>query len=315
MNCKQIAIIGATSHIAKNLISGLGAGFRLSLFARSPDKITMFTRERLVKSVVSQIGTIDDFCTDKNIEYDAVINCVGLGTPDKLRSQGAEVLFVTERYDNIILDYVSHFPSAIYLNFSSGAVYGTDLEEPANAECEFNIKLSSISVADAYRVAKLNAETKHRSLTELSIIDLRIFNFFSRYMDMSSTYLMAGIVRAIKGDFEFVTSKAEIVRDFIHPDDLCALVGRCVHSAGINQAIDAYSGGFTTKSEILSSFSERFGLRVKYDDAVTTVSPTGTKGFYVSSNRDAERLLGYYPLRNSLQSLFDETQAVLTERL
>jgi len=55
-----------------------------------------------------------------------VINCVGIGDPGKLRNEMSSIFRVTERFDNLVLDYLECHPSALYLNMSSGAAYGQD---------------------------------------------------------------------------------------------------------------------------------------------------------------------------------------------
>ena len=40
-----------------------------------------------------------------------------------------------------------------------------------------------------YALSKINSEIKHRKLKHLNIIDLRLFSFFSRFMNLKSKFL------------------------------------------------------------------------------------------------------------------------------
>jgi nucleoside-diphosphate-sugar epimerase len=286
---------------------------QLSLFARSTEKIAAFLGSQGFKEGVIEVRALDSF-GDQVTPFDAVINCVGFGTPEKVRSQGAEIFAVTEHYDTIVLDYLARHPATVYVNFSSGAVYGTDSQQPVDKDAEFRIRLDSITVADAYRVAKLNSEAKHRSLMGHTIIDLRLFSFFSRHIDMTSSYLITEMIRAIREGVEFVTNEAEIVRDYVHPADLCDLVSRCAHAQGINRPLDVYSIRPCRKSEILRAFQQRFGLKVRMVEEAVGISPTGVKSCYSSNNHDAGATLGYVPRHSSLDVLLDEAEALLSTR-
>lgn len=300
----KIAIVGATSHIAKNLIIEMASEHQLYLFARNTQKTNDFIIVEGIDNRVKEVLHIDTF-GQTIIRYDAVINCVGFGKPNEVRSQSSIIQVVTERYDNLIIDYLSKYPKTIYINFSSGAVYGTELSNPVSSTSEFRIRLDSITDEDAYRVAKLNSETKHRSLSGFSIIDLRVFNFFSRYIDISSSFLITEIMEAIKNGEEFVTLNNDFIRDYVHPEDLINLVQLCLRKPGINRSIDVYSCHPVKKSEIIAAFRKEFGLRVRYISTPLNQSPTGMKTWYVSENHDAESIFGYFPKYSSIDALLE----------
>ena len=305
----RIAILGATSHIAKNLIVGLNKTMQLFLFARSSEKVLAFLQMQGITNRVAGVRQLDAFGVD-NIYYDAVINCIGYGTPDKLRNSGAEIQFVTERYDNVIIAYLLSHRSSTYVNFSSGAIYGANVK-PVDNNTGFGIALGALSVSDAYRVAKLNSETKHRSMSSFSIIDLRLFSFFSRFIDLDSSYFMAELVRCIQHGLDFATSSDELMRDYVHPMDLCRLIENCIQVKGINKALDIYSLQPAKKSEIISVFQKKFGLKVRIIDASRIGSPTGEKENYFSTKRDAAQIFGYMPKYTSIESLVAEGRAIL----
>lgn len=262
----KIAILGSTSHIAKNLID------------RLKDELYLFSRSR---------GNLDSFI-DGN--YDAVINCIGVGTPNKLKEIGSKIFWLTEYYDNLILDYLSNY-GGIYINFSSGIVQGNAWGTKYN-----------------YKIVKLYSEAKHRALS-LNIIDLRIFAFFSRYIDFSSGYFITELITCIKEQTEFVTGDNNIVRDYIHPEDLFNLVKICT-ILKLNDGIDAYSLKPVTKFEILNYFKITYGLKYRVIPGIAEGHASGTEDNYFSTNHKAS-LLGYKPKYSAMDSIIEESKVLL----
>lgn len=80
---KKIAILGATGHIAKSLISNFkrSENYNLYLFARSDEKLNNFLKSINYSENVEKIS-LNDFNKKK---YDAVINCIGISDPEKLK--------------------------------------------------------------------------------------------------------------------------------------------------------------------------------------------------------------------------------------
>ena len=90
-------------------------------------------------------------------------------------------------------------PACRYLFLSSGAAYGSSFNEPANMEIRQPVvAINDLSPHEWYGVAKLHAECRHRSHPELPIIDIRVFNYFSRTQDISARFLITDILRAIR---------------------------------------------------------------------------------------------------------------------
>jgi len=166
-------------------------------------------------------------------------------------------------------------------------------------------------MGDYYGMAKACSEAKHRALGDLRIVDLRVFGYFSRFIDLETKYLMCEVVNCLKRGEVFVTGRGNIVRDYVHPDDLVALVQCCLKAPDLNDAFDVYSLKPVQKFEILDSFVERFGLKLRIEGDVTHVAPTGNKDHYYSVNQRAARI-GYQPKYGSLESLIQETEIVLT---
>ena len=159
---KKIAILGANSHIAKGLIEQffVDGSYELFLFGRTIQRIESFVN--IVKRG-SSINHIHEYDLFSKYDYDVIINCVGLGTPVSLKAQIRDIFSITEKYDNMVFDYLRNVPSSLYINLSSGAVYGNNFVKPVNlATCSL-ININSISEGDYYGIAKLNSEIKHRS--------------------------------------------------------------------------------------------------------------------------------------------------------
>ena len=207
-------------------------------------------------------------------KYEVVINCIGSTSE------------ITEKYDALTLDYLKVNPSALCINFSSGVVY-IESESP-------------------YKTAKIQSEVKHREHPDLNIIDLRLFAYFSRFIDLESEYFITEIIRCVKNKSDFVTGPDDMTRDYVHPQDLFLLVEKCIEKHRINDVYDVYSLKPATKYEILDYFKKVYGLRVVIKDDILISSPTGDKLNYYSENKKAQDL-GYYPKFTSLDCISEES--------
>ena len=142
-----IALLGATSHIAKGLVYSFlyrGVTGECHLFARNTAGVTAFleTLNAVRGSITFVIRDLDLF-EDSESKYDVIINCVGIVAPSKLRCAGAEIFFVTEEYDRRVTYYLERHPGARYTSFSSGAVYGRDFLLP-RMKLQFRTSLLTI---------------------------------------------------------------------------------------------------------------------------------------------------------------------------
>ena len=173
MNTKSVAILGCTGHIGKNLIFNFKKEKKFNLFLFSRDK-------QKIKKVITDCNLQDDFHI-KNYEqfneskYDAIINCIGLSDPAKIREADNSILEITEKYDNMILDYLKEHTLVNYVNFSSGAVYGKDFISAAKDSTKIEIPNYKIS---PYVLSKIKAEIKHRKLKNFNIIFLQIIIYY-----------------------------------------------------------------------------------------------------------------------------------------
>jgi nucleoside-diphosphate-sugar epimerase len=304
----KIAILGATSHIAKNLVYYFRQESRdeLFLFARNQGAVRDFLKS--TKDDVAPI--VFGFDSFSGGDYDAVINCVGIADPQKQKNAGVDLFRLTERFDDLALDYLAGHEKTVYINFSSGAVYGTAFDSGVEGNAVASIAVNGITSADYYRIAKLNAEAKHRAMPDRNIIDLRVFSFFSRFIDLESGFLLTEMLRCVIERQPFYTNAVDIVRDYVAPSDLFSLVKLCVASSGINQPMDVFSAEPIRKSELIALFSCDFGLETRIDEE-DHVSTTGAKLTYYSANHVATSLLNYIPALTSRDAVRDEANEII----
>jgi len=300
----KIAILGATSKIASDLVfsSSSEEDKHLHLFARRPDAV----REWLRTVGLKERYPVSDFSEFATQEFDAVINFVGVGNPVQAVEMGNSIFEVTLCFDEMVLDYLRVHPACRYLFLSSGAVYGSDFSEPATRDTPAVVPINNLLPHEWYGVAKLHAECRHRSHPELPIIDIRMFNYFSRTQDISARFLITDILRTIRDKTVLKTSSDYIVRDFLHPSDFYQLVNALLTAPATNTALDCYSLAPIDKPGLLKAMQEKFGLRYEIAEATASVNATGSKPHYYSLNTRAADF-GYQPALTSLQGILKET--------
>lgn len=312
MNKLKVAILGSTSHIAKGLIDNFfqSEEFSLHLYTRSSDKVHSFLSaigKFSDKDYVIYEG-YDNFL--KNF-YDVVINCVGVGTSNKLNGDYSQYFTVTEEYDNLAIEYLRDKKSdTLYISFSSGAIYGKEFKAPAEENTANNIQANHIMPEDYYSIARLNAEAKHRSFKNLKIIDLRLFSYFSRFIDLTDNYFMVELINCVLNKKVFITDDVNIVRDYVHPKDLFSMIHKCMKVGNINTAFDVISAKPVEKKEILDFFSTEHGLKYEIGRSLAYVSATGQKNIYYSNYNKAVSI-GYKPVFASMDAIKEESKYIL----
>jgi nucleoside-diphosphate-sugar epimerase len=304
----RIAILGATSQIARDLIVSFAAdeSQHLHLFARRPDEVTKW----LSSAGLSCRYLVDCFDKFKINEFDAVINFVGVGNPAQAVAMGNSIFDVTLHFDEMVLDYLKTHPTCRYLFLSSGAAYGSNFKEPATCDTVATVAINNLAPHEWYGVAKLHAECRHRAHPELAIIDIRVFNYFSRTQDIEARFLIMDILRAIRDKTVLKTSADYIVRDFLHPSDFYGLVHALLAAPPANAAVDCYSRAPVDKSTLLAAMQEQFGLQYEITETNAGVNATGSKPHYYSLNRRAADF-GYQPSLTSLEGVMMELDTFL----
>lgn len=300
----RIAIFGATSVIAKDLIE---------IFSTKTDyECTLFVRSHIVmddwifKFNINKNYNVQNYSEfDLKCHYDVIINFVGVGDPAQAKVMGSSIFDVTYKYDMMILDYLQYNQTTKYIFLSSGAVYGGDFKDPVTKETLATVDVNNFKETDWYAIAKLYAEARHRAASKFSIVDIRIFNYFSHTQNIQSRFLITDIVRALMNNEVFITSQDNIVRDFITPPDFFRLIQAVINSTSVNIAIDAYTKSPIEKIQLLTRLSAKFGLQYELTKLNDVVNATGAKLNYFSLSRMSEKI-DYEPQNTSLDGIINE---------
>ena len=286
-----IAILGATSQIARDFAARFQDRAELHLFGRNAASrpYAKFGQDR----------------------YSAIINFVGVGDPSRAREMGADIFAVTREYDLLALSYLQRHPDTRYIFISSGAVYGHNFADGVTESSLAHVPVNAIQPQDYYAAAKLYAEALHRSRPE-SIFDIRVFNYISRSTDLSARFLIADMINAVRGGTMFKTTDRPLMRDFLHPADFCQMIERCLAApAGSNMALDCYSQSPISKAELIKLMAGDFGMKYEIAQTANIVNATGEKPNYFSRNHCAATL-GYAPAYSSHSAIREEVAAMLS---
>jgi nucleoside-diphosphate-sugar epimerase len=300
----RIAILGATSQIAKDLVLSFSAqrSLELALYARRPSVVAQWLEDTGMRGRY----TVGDFgAFDTSERFDVILNFVGVGNPAQAAALGASIFDITLHYDQLALDYVRRHPRCRYLFLSSGAAYGSSFDEPVDGRTKATIPINNLRPQDWYAAAKLHAECRHRSLPEFPIIDIRVFSYFSHTQDISARFLIMDILRAIQDKTVLKTTSDYIVRDFLHPTDFFRLVEALLSAPATNAPVDCYSRAPIDKPSLLAAMQKEFGLRYEITAATNSINATGSKTYYYSRNTRAKDF-GYDPMLTSLEGIVRE---------
>ncbi|MBF0272893.1 MAG: NAD-dependent epimerase/dehydratase family protein [Magnetococcales bacterium] len=306
---KCIAILGATSQIAKDCILSFSQNkeYNLILYARNIETVKSW-QERVG---LDRMYPVFDYSKYGEDAHDVVINFIGVGDPARVVTMGATIFDVTYQYDQLVLQHLESNPERRYIFLSSGAVYGSTFDQPVSSETKAEICINQFLSHEYYSVAKLYAECRHRALSQYSIIDLRVFNYFSRTQDMQARFFITDMLRAIKEKRLFETSHYNIVRDYLHPTDFYRMIVSILRSPPKNTSYDCYTQAPSEKKLILDRMCESFGLQYIINSSQTLLNPTGLKTNYYSLNRKASET-GYVPLYSSIETVLIESKSLLS---
>lgn len=305
----RLAILGATSEIARDFIRLIGTrgGVDLGLFARRPEAVKEWLAT-INKPISCEVGDFDAF--GRHEKFDAVLNFVGVGDPSRAAELGSAIVDVSIRHDALALDYLEEHPSCRYIFLSSGAVYGTRFENAVGDDTPASVAINHPEPRDWYGVSKLLAECRHRSIEQASIVDLRVFNYFCQTQSLSTRFLINDILRAISEGTVLKTSPTNIVRDYLHPEDLCQLIMLILESPPANIALDCYSRATISKLDLLAAMEQRFGLRHEFIHNGYPGNTAAEKVHYYSTSRRAAQF-GYSPRFSSMECVLEQSAALL----
>ena len=306
----RIAILGATSEIAKDTINLLGKKpqYQLSLFSRRPELVSQWASSLNLLAQPQSLA-LEQF--DHSYQFDAIINFIGAGNPQRIQQIGEEILDVTYQYDNMAINYLKRFPKCRYIFLSSGSIFGPDFALPVDMSSRASLQENTLLASNWYSKAKLAAECEHRLHNHLSIVDIRVFNYFSRSQNLLSNFLITDAARAIQAGSILLTSPENIVRDYIHPTDFFNLLIATLHTAPLNTAFDCYSQSPIDKMTLLNALHEQFNLQFQFTETGVDQNPTGNKTNYYSLNKSAASL-GYEPQYSSLSGILMEMNSLMS---
>ncbi|EIK95631.1 hypothetical protein PMM47T1_16133 [Pseudomonas sp. M47T1] len=309
----RLAILGASSHIAKDLIA--------SLAEHTPHQCTLFVRARgnldtglLEVAKRKGFAVLDYAKFDYICQFDAIINFVGVGDPARAVQMGSSIFTVTEQYDNLALGYLSSHPSCRYIYLSSGAAYGSNFATPITEASTAVFPINALQPQHWYGAAKFQAECRHRALPEAAIVDVRVFSYFSHRQAPEARFFLSDILRALQAGTVLEVAPDDMLRDYLTPDDFMQLIDRILQAPACNEVVDCYSLAPVGKFELLTALGEHFGLQFAVIGNQEPVNATGPKAHYYSHNRKAEKLFGYVPGESSLNGVLREIKQALHAR-
>ena len=306
----KVALLGASSQIAKGLLKIFiqDEEHQMHLFTRDLSSFQQWIESNKINSSHLSANSLEAF--NHKVEYDLIINFIGIGDPSKAINMGASIFDITYDYDHLVLNYLSMHPKTKYIFMSSGVVYGDIFEHPASMDSKAIININSLQHTDWYAMAKLYAEARHRALKELCIIDIRVFNYISSDIDIESRFLISDALRAIDNKEILKTNDHNIFRDYIGPEDLHQLILRLIDQPFLNTSVDCFTSKVTDKFSILELLRLNFGLQYEVVKSQAGIDAYGSRDNYFSINQQAGDY-GYKPLYTSLENIFKASEELL----
>lgn len=301
----KIAILGATSQIAKDLILSFSDEHQLEMYSREATAMGRWMVEKNLRNYGSH--TYFDFPAAKNL--DAIINFVGAGNPERVKKMGANIFNITEAFDRMAMEYLEQNRHCLYIFMSSGAAFGDNFSTPADSQKSCILPINNLMPENYYGAAKAMAEIRHR-VSDRNIIDLRLFNYFSHTMSLKHRFMITDMIRAIQDKVTYRVDRNVIVRDYIGPLDFYQMINVLLSTDNINTSIDCYSRQPISKDTLLTKMAERYGLQYETTGYQAGLPTTGIKEKYYSTNT-AAYALGYRPTLTSLETIFIEADKIL----
>lgn len=299
----KIAIFGANSHIATDLVHQLAGqqAHTITLFCRRPAELV----QRLQSQGLSGPFACSDYSTISHSTFDAILNFVGAGDPRRVAEMGAAIFDVTLEFDDIALAYLRKHPDCKYIFMSSGAVFGGSYSVPVTSETRASLPINALGPQDWYGASKLHAETRHRALAGLPIVDLRIYNYFSSRQDLDSKFFLCEALQCARTNALFRTNDINVFRDYVGPTDFHQLISKILDTPPNNMALDCYSASPVDKIALLEFLRSELGLRYEVVSGHATMNTTGNKTHYYSQNHSAAAI-EYVPRFTSLETIRTE---------
>jgi len=299
----RVAILGAGSYVSRAILPGLlrSTDWEAILHTRAPEPLTRWAVGRGLPRERISVLSSNEFGSRA---FDVVVNFVGAGDPRLVNEMGKDILAVTTEWDLRALEVLRQRPSTRYIFASSGVATGEDFALPR----EPGAPLKAPAPGDHYARAKAEAEARHREHGDLSIVDLRLYGFYSAEMGARLGYLVCALLQSLLAGSVLTTDEHDIARDYLHPDDLVSAIAAVVRSMPLNGAFDLASVAPVRKFELLGRFHEKFDLQWQVKSS--TAKPN--KLNYYSRDR-ALSGYGFVPKLSALEAVIDQATAFLAD--
>lgn len=129
---------------------------------------------------------------------------------------------------------------------------------------------------------------------------------------MTDDYFITEILNCILNQKLLETNAVNIVRDYIHPEDLFSIIRKCMDAGKINEAFDVTSAKPVEKREILDYFLIEYGLKYEISRSLSHVSAAGSKNIYYSNYNNAASI-GYKPAFSSIDTIKEESKYIINQ--
>lgn len=305
---KRVAILGATGYVGKSLAFEFleEEEVELFLFSRSMEKLEdSFKSIKLLDRKRHFLYKITEF---NDFNYDAVINCAGTSDSMIIQKDPQSFLMGVEQTDDMVIDHIKKNIQTFYINISSGAVSLPNIADASLLDLPLILKSEKLTAQQYYGYSKRVIEAKHRALTTLTIIDIRLFSFFSQFVDVSSRFLMSEIVCSLREGKVFETNDDDIVRDYVCPKDFKSLILLLLSKGHTNDAFDVGSLAPLSKFHLLNILHEKYGL--VYKVRRTEVAKVSLSSSIYSGHLKKAKKLGYSPEFDSISGILYEMDKI-----
>ena len=304
---KTIRIVGASSAIAQDFLrvaSKVGSEHMFHLYSRDFG----FLPALKINNLTIFTHSFSDFEIAEGC--DAVLNFVGLGSPSRVALESSGLGPLDLKVDLACMRLLELNPEATYLYMSSGASYGSDFSIPAVDANELPEMSKFDLPREVYGWIKRSTEVRHRSLPQYKIINLRIFGYASRNMDLNAGFLLSDLAKSLLTGEPAQISTEITHRDFINPEFFHELVDYCLENNLPNTSLDLVSTSSLAKDELVAALEGIFGLKVKWEETPPKSNSISKCNYFSQSTRLGD--YGFVNNKSALEMVIDELQAIVS---
>lgn len=302
---KTIRIVGASSAIAQDFLRVTNrsvSGHSFHLYSRKFE----FLDELKLSNLQVITHNFDDFKTAD--ECDVILNFIGLGSPSRVARESSRLEELDLEVDLACIRLLELNPEATYIYMSSGASYGSDFSSPAIDENELPQKSKFDLPRDTYGWVKRSTEARHRALPQYKIINIRIFGYASRNMDLDAGFLLSDLAKSLVTGNTVRISTEVAYRDFINPGFFHEDINFCLEKNIPNTSIDLTSSAPLGKGELVDALARIFGLKVKREELPSHSDSTSKRNYFSLSKR--LRDFGFTNTYSAIDMVLEEFQAI-----